>query len=247
MISGSPDELARKPKGWGEDDLSLFIEHAYLNSLASFVKHKDRFVKLAAVDCAYGRVTDGLDNVSSWFSALFAFRAHSSFRASCRLAVSGQAPEAYMVMRGCLENALYGWYLAVRPNLRDIWLARHKDESSFAAVKKGFKPSVMLSSLRENAPLVAAVATTLYNRTIDLGAHPNEQSLMQVLRISDHGSERRLHVDYLSSDQEVAFGLCIRSAAQVGICALDMLGLVFEDRFRLLGVDIELGRLKAGL
>ena len=134
-----PLEPLAPPPNWGTDEVSNFFEVAQRNAFGSFVQLRAPFAKLIAIDAFYRRLIDNLNHTREWFAAFFVLGAHSSFLAASRLAVSGHLPEAYMVLRGTLENALYGFYIAVRPELRETWLRRRDDAASMRAVKQEFQ------------------------------------------------------------------------------------------------------------
>ncbi len=235
------------PPNWGADEVSNFLEIAQRNGFGSFVQLRVPFAKITEIDTLYRRFIENLNHTRDWFSAFFVLRAHSAYLAACRLTVSGQIPESYMVQRGCLENALYGFHIATRPELREIWLRRHDNEASMRAVKQEFKIGTIFNRLVLTNAKVAEVAKTLYDRTIDYGAHPNEQALMQVLHMERDADNIRLEVRYLSRGEEPAFGACFKTTAQVGVCVLDTFRLVFRERFQLLGLERELDQLKRDL
>ena len=235
-----PFEPLRPPPYWGSDELSNFLEVAQRNAFGTFVQLRPSFAKLVAIDAFYRRLIDNLNHTRDWFTAFFVLRAHSSFLSASRLAVSGQIPETYVLLRAVLENGLYGFYIAVRPELREVWLRRHDDAGSMRAVKQQFKISAMFERLTLVSPQVADITKTLYDRTIDSGAHPNEQALMQVLNMDRGAGQISFEVRYLTMGDHPAFEACIKSTAQVGVCALDIFRLVFHERFDILGLSPEL-------
>lgn len=240
-------EPLEPPPNWGADEISNFLEISHRNGFGSFVRLRAPFAKITAIDAFYRRFIENLNHTREWFAAFFVLRAHSSFLGACRLTVSGQIPESYMVLRGCLENALYGFHIATRPELREIWLRRHDDEASMRAVKQEFRIGTIFERLTLTNAQIADVAKALYDRTIDYGAHPNEQALMQVLRMERAAGDIRFEVRYLTPGVEAAFGACFKTTAQVGVCALDIFRIVFRERFQLLGLDRELDQLKRDL
>lgn len=235
------------PPNWGADEVSNFLEIAQRNGFGSFVQLRAPFAKITAIDAFYRRFIENLNHTREWFAAFFVLRAHSAYLAACRLTVSGQIPESYMVQRGCLENAMYGFHIATRPELRETWLRRHDNEASKRAVKQEFQIGTIFERITLTNAQVAEVAKTLYDRTIDYGAHPNEQALMQVLDMERAAGDIRFEVRYLTRGEEPAFGACFKTTAQVGVCALDIFRLVFRERFQLLGLDRELDHLKRDL
>jgi len=236
-----------QPPNWGRDELTNFLELAQRNAYASFVTLRAPFAKLLAIDAFYRRLIDNLNNPESWFAALFLLRAHSCFLAAARTALSGQLPETYLLLRGCLENALYGFYLARRPELREVWLRRHDDAASMRTVKIEFQIGTIITSVDASDAQAARVAKELYDRTIDYGAHPNERALTQVLGM-DRGTDHvRFEVRYLTRGDELAFGVNLKTTAQVGVCVLDLFRLVYRERFDILGLTDQLANLKRDL
>ncbi len=235
------------PPNWGTDEVSNFFEVAQRNAYGSFVQLRAPFAKLIAIDTFYRKLIDNLDHANEWFATFFVLRAHSSFLAASRLAVSGQLPETYMILRGTLENALYGFYIARHPELREIWLRRHDDAESLRAVKQQFQIRMIFEQLTLANVRIGDVAKTLYDFTIDSGAHPNEQALMQVLNMKRANGNILFEVRYLTSGEETAFGACFKTTAQVGVCGLDIFGIVFRERFQILGLTQDLDTLKKDL
>ena len=116
------------PAGWGKDSLSAFIELANLNTLGAFVHYKDWFTRLQEIDAAFDKFSQNMLNISVFYEPFLFVRLHSSYRAAIRLAVSGQMPEAFSLLRGCVE---YGFTvftsISIPPRLkhgRTVMIAR---------------------------------------------------------------------------------------------------------------------------
>ena len=103
------------PRGWGDDKLSTFMDAGLNNIYASFTKLREELRLLSDVNDAFYRVAEHLTHPPDWFVALFLLRAHSSYLGGAQLALAGQLPEAYTLLRGCLENALYAF-----PSIRSL-------------------------------------------------------------------------------------------------------------------------------
>jgi len=52
--------------------------------------------------------------------------------------MAGQAAETHALLRLCLENGVYGFYLARNPASQKIWLRRHDTEESKKLVRNEF-------------------------------------------------------------------------------------------------------------
>src|SRR3972149_11921583 len=121
--------LPAPPAGWGGDEVTAFIDNARLNSFATYANLRPEYGAVAEIDVVFRKLVGNLLNTRDWFAAFFLLRAHSAFLAGAHLAMSGQAAETHAPLRLCLENALYGLYLARNPGSRGNWLRRpHSDQ-----------------------------------------------------------------------------------------------------------------------
>lgn len=234
------------PPGWGRDEITKFLDASRANSYATFANLKAEYAKLLGLDAANRTLVDNLLNTKDWFAGFFVLRAHSSFLAGVRLALSGQVPEAYAALRLSLEEALYGFYLSKNPASRETWLRRHDSAEHKSTVRAEFKIRNLFDALKAANKIEAKAAGTLYDRTIDYGAHPNERALMQALQMNKGVKQTELKVIYLMGDG-AALRLCLKTAAQVGVCALGIFRLVFKERFDLVGLTNVLDQLRKDL
>jgi hypothetical protein len=138
-------------------------------------------------------------------------------------------------------------FISQRPELAELWLRRHDDQASRKAVAQEFRIGTIFGVLEGRDRNAAAIARTLYERTIDFGGHPNERALSQVLRMERGDADVRFEHRYLMTGEEVAFGVCLKTTATIGVCALDLFRLVYQERMMILGLTDKLTRLKEGL
>jgi len=240
------NNLLTIPPEWGSDPLSQFIQDAIHNTHATFHNLKTWYNKLRDIHITFRAITQNMDGSPNWFSSFFLFRSHAAFLAGVRLAMSGQVPESYMVLRGCLESALYGLYVTRKPTSKEIWLKRHNDEPSKKKVKQNFKISNLFQVLEIEDKRLYTITRDLYDRTIDYGGHPNERAFLSVVKKEADESKTTFQSAYLIGN-EPAHKLCLKSCAQIGICALCIFRTIFRERFDILGLSETLEKLKKGL
>jgi hypothetical protein len=234
------------PPNWGKDPLSEFVDVARHNGFATFANCPVEYNLLSTVDGLFRHAIDNLVNTPEWFAAFFLLKCHSAYLGASAFSISGQCAESYMVLRGCLESALYGLYLCRHKNSCETWLQRHENEASLKRVKDEFKIVNMFSELKAVDVATHQATKGLYERTIDYGGHPNEQTLTSLLKRTDEGNNVRFDLAYLSADTP-AFRLALKTTAQVGVCSLLIFRNVYRERFAILGIDERLEKLKKGL
>lgn len=231
------------PPNWGADPITDFIEQARNNTFASYANLKSRYNPLVSVDKLFRDIANNLTNTKEFVPSFFLMRSHSSFLGGVRLALSGQVPETYMVLRGTLENALYGLYVSRNPESAETWLNRHEDKKCKQQTRSLFSYGNVIRHLESVDKKSYAAASQLYERCIDLGAHPNERSVTGVMNMSESDKELHYEVAYLIGNTP-ALHLAMKSTAQVGVCSLDIFHKVFKERFDILGVTEGLDKLK---
>jgi len=248
IVVARPNQKTSKqvPPQWADDSLSAFIETAKQNSYATFVNHKAAYKQLLKVDELFRDAIDCLVNTKDWFPSFFLLRSHSAYLGAVRLAISGQVGEAYMVLRGCLENALYGLFFYKNPNKAKLWYERHDSDIKRKEVRDEFKIYRMFQIIEKEGPNVSGACRDLYETCIDYGAHPNERSVSSVLDRAESGTAVNFNLKYLSGDSDV-LRFCLLNTVRVGLCCLCIFELILKERFEISGLTNKLNPLAVKL
>ncbi len=230
------------PEGWGEDTLSAFIELANRNTFGAFVHYKDWFTRLQEIDVTFNKFSENMLNIPVFYEPFLFVRSHSSYRAAIRLATSGQMPEAFSLHRGCLEYALYGFYLNEFPADIKTWVERDDSEAGKKKARKELTFGKMLSELDKSSVATGKATRHLYELTIDAGAHPNRKTITLAMKREETDEHVYFDLSQLNTDP-MMFIMALKTSAQIGICSLKIFKLVFPERFDLLGISDEIERL----
>jgi hypothetical protein len=234
-----------EPPKWGEDHLSGFIRLAYENSWATFVG-QPFFQHLIKIDAAFEKAIDTLHNSPKVLPNFFLLRAHSSFRAGARLSTSTQVYESYPVLRACLESGVYGLHVDENPGDAKVWLDRDETDDALKAMKKAFLIGPLLEELKETDAGLYEVVRILYERTIDLGAHPNPLGMLAMAEMTKDEKGVNYGAVYLTNNPTLVAG-SLKTTAQVGIAVLRLFRHVHTERFDLIGLSDDIKHLSAGL
>lgn len=194
-----PQAPSEMPEGWGLDPLGHFLEACRRNELASFANEPELYAQLSAINDRFianrKNMVIALTKLivqekpdmdfaeislepEEWLVVYFYLRCQAAFAAAARLALTAQAPETFMVLRGCIENALYAWHISTDEKLKRIWLDRHESEEAAKAVKKQFAIGDMKRSLLNRDSELGTKVNLIYDETIDKGAHPNVKAFL---------------------------------------------------------------------
>ena len=130
------DNLPDPPQGWGEDEVTVFLDAARGNSFATFANLPQFFEHLVVVDSLFRKAIPQFTAPDDVVPGLLLLRCHGAYLAAIRLSISGQHPETYSVLRTCLEIALYANHMRAAPSLAEVWLKRSEglDERRAAEV-----------------------------------------------------------------------------------------------------------------
>ena len=239
-------DLPDPPAGWSTDNITGFIDNVRLNCFATYANFQQEYAKLAEIEALFRKLLENLINTRDYFAGFFLLRAHSALLAGAHLAMAGQVAEPHALLRLCLENGLYGLYLAQNPDSRETWLRRHDSEQAKRCVRNEFTIRNLFDTLRGLNQREAEVTEKLYELCIDCGAHPNERALTQSLQVEKGPETVNLRIIYLSNDPLI-ISACIKTAAQVGGSVLGIFRLVFKERFDLTGLSERLNLARQGL
>ena len=235
------------PDNWTNDSLTSFIDVAINNITATFYRDKTECPLIIEIDNIFLEIAEALDHPGDRIvESILLYRTHSSFRAACILAMSGMSPESFVQMRNCLENALYALHIYKNKGLDEIWLNRHTDEASLKTVKNNFKISDVKETLKRTDKKNHEVASTLYDRTIDFGAHPNEMASTSSAIMEENEDGIKLQQIYASGGN-MQQRHAMKTTAQVGLCSLLTLRHIFKERFDILGLTVKLDKLRSAL
>jgi hypothetical protein len=233
------------PPGWGSDELSKFWDAARANQFGTFVKKRLIYERLVAIDRAFFEVRQQWANPNPLAAMLFV-RCHSAFRTAAGLAAAGQAVESYVINRAVLESAAYALHIFRNPDLGTLWLNRHQDDASMAAMREAFSHRKVQTTVTAVNRHAGERFEMLYQRTIDLGGHPNERSVTGNMSMVNEPDRLIMRVNHLVDDGPT-FDLALKSTAQCGVCSLEILQGVFHSLFELLGVNSAILGLREGL
>lgn len=147
LLPDAQAQLTSPPPNWGEDSLTQFIQVGATAGWASFVCPDTRpFVeRLIEVDRAFLVAIDTLGGPDpEFFKGLMFVSAHAAFRSSAQFAMEGRTCETMVLLRNCLEYALYGVQFHRHPELIEVWSHRGDGDAARKAVKKRFKNIEMM-------------------------------------------------------------------------------------------------------
>jgi hypothetical protein len=199
---------------------------------------------LGSVNAVFVLSSDFLAN-SDGLLILFMARAHSAFVGAVRMAASGQLAETFMLLRGLIENGLYAVHIKSDATRGRIWMDRHRTAEGERRVRSEFKFRRVLGTVQAINSDLGRIVHVLYDRCLDLGAHPNERGHFASAEFQDPDDAQFKAFLFTPDPKKIHF--LLRSCGEVGVVALRLFLLVFEERLRLTPVPENVSELHEAL
>jgi hypothetical protein len=231
------------PAGWDKDPLTQHWEACASNMVTNFATGSDELRYMQVVDNLFVEITKNLINSKKLIVALLLLRTHSAYRAATVIAASGMATDIYPILRSVLETAGYALLIYDTPELAAVWLERHTSDDDMAKVKAKFTVGAIKRAVMAKDAGLHAVFEKLYTATIDMGGHPNERSLTSSMTLTEDEQRKVFNVEYIQGNS-LGVKLAMKTAAQVGLCALYMFQHMMKERFELLGLRDAMQKLR---
>lgn len=162
--------------GWGVDRFTKYVLHCEEMTRQAFESQQGLVQAAIAGDHLTTSVmvramrNCGVENAPT--GALFMQMA-AQYRNTLRMSMSGQFLAGHVLQRAMIECAVYGWVCARDPNRRRKWVERGRDERSRRSARRAFAWTPLLEELQANEHDLGPHVQIVYERLIDLGAHPN--------------------------------------------------------------------------
>jgi hypothetical protein len=235
----------KEPPAWGGDSLSQFMCDADYNARVTAANYPTVFDLLRRVHDTFKRAEDAVEKDSGWLRLIPRFlliRTHSSYLAAIRCGMSGQLSEAFIVLRGAVEQAWYALHMAADPDgdrRLQIWLRRNDDEQGTQRCKAEFTVKNVRTTHESLDVASAKEMSFVYAALIDYGAHPNQMGVLTGVRTVESAQQIDYQVGILYP-AELPVMATLRLAVAVAVGALKVFQLIYPERYSFVGLDQEL-------
>jgi hypothetical protein len=227
------------PADWGRSELTRFFTLAEEQALATFAAMPQWIQALELIDRCL------TENAPTYFheidpprrtaSKLFV-RVFGTYRAACRLALSGQLYETTVLSRSILETAMYAWVCGDSAEHAAAWEKRSSGGDDLQRAKDLFKWGDLRRRLESVDADTARSIQNLYEEAIEYGAHPNVDGVALSSEVKDLGSDRfEVSTVFLHSEEAVL--LAILQLLRVMEVVYRLLDRTIRHRLRILGLD----------
>jgi hypothetical protein len=242
---GSSTALSRRivrnvPETWGRSELTQFFDlaeqqiHASVAGLPQWVKVLERIDRNLTVNSE--AFFHEIDKARYEASRLF-MRAFGTYRAACRLALSGQIYEATVLTRSILESAMYAFACGSSKEHREAWKTRGDSDAQRAVAIRLFKWVGLRKLLASKDPALEKELNEFYGDTIELGAHPDVDGIMLSSEDLAEGGKTKMSTIYLHGPDAIVIG--ILDLLRAMSLTYRLLFHTIGNRLLLLGIDEE--------
>ncbi len=242
-----------EPPNWDEGDaLELLFSNASRNERVTAANFPGMLkllgdINRALTDC---REVAGPGSARHLVPVFLWGRSHSAYLAACRLAMSGQHPEAFPVIRAQLEQSWYAFHIAMDESEGldrvTTWLRRNEDAETRKRCIKEFAVGNVRATHALHDSTNAADVNAIYEELIDFGAHPNPLGVLGSIRHTVGPEHNVYHVSILGNAPTPTL-LTLRYACAIAISSLRMMELARPLRFKITDQDTTIAQLRSRL
>jgi hypothetical protein len=183
-----------------------------------------------------------LENAKPLMCGVLCHRCQYAYKAAAGMSLSGQAVEAFVMARSCLEYAGYALTIFNKPELESVFTNRHVSDADMQAQKEAFRIGQIKNVIESFDPQLATIFNELYQRSIDFGGHPNPHGTFSAMKIEDSESPVLSMTAFVTDPPALQHAM--KSVAQVGLAALFIFQHIFKANFELLGIREEMNKLR---
>lgn len=159
--------------------LRSYLKAANEAETESLRDHDNFLSYVERLDALFRKLMTGKSHFEHPAASLLSMQSHANFLAGVSTAIRGQSPQTYMILRGCIESAMYAYLISLDEADGDVWMKRRENPE---AVKARFSANRAIQILGPRDPHLAAMAKDTYQSMIEMGAHPNPRSVMEHIR-----------------------------------------------------------------
>ena len=202
-----------------EGILSGFLTAARTSEAEILAKHPKMVDLLEKVTDALQRMTgtEALSNSQAPVASLLLLNSYSLYLSAVRIALSGQSPPLFAVLRACLESSLYAVIAAQSDENRKIWLERHED---IGRCRKTYTKEAATKYLQTVDPNLANFVTEHYGTMIEFGAHPNVRSVVHHVSFKKQEKLETMSLAILHNATSIIVLQSLMACFELGTCVL---------------------------
>lgn len=119
--------------------------------------------------------------------------AFMTWTSGVRMAMSGHETAVYPLFRTALESACYALLITLKPELEAVWSDRDTGEAERKASRKAFGGAVseVVKHLEAEQLGLGGFVGSLYETSIDYGAHPNIRAIRNHVQVAPPMNEQK--------------------------------------------------------
>ena len=225
------------------DNLVPYLDAVTSNQKANIQNFPGPFDLLRRVNLSLATAGQNMTNPNPIMCGVLFQRCQYAYKTAAGMALAGQAVEAFVMLRSCLEYAGYALAIFKDPTLEMVFTNRHVSEIDMVTQKKAFRISEIKKAIEGFDLVLAEAFTVFYERSIDFGGHPNPHATFSTMRMGDDLPANSFVTLALVNDP-TTLQHAMKSVTQAGLTALFIFQHIFKAKFELLGIRAEMDKLR---
>jgi hypothetical protein len=225
------------------DNLIPFFALVVSNQKSNIANHPTWYDLIRRVNICLATAGQNMVNPKPVMCAVLFLRCQYAYKTAAGMALAGQAVEAFVMMRSCLEYAGYALAIFNNPALEQVFANRHISNADMQAQKRAFRISEVAKVIETFDKQLAELFAIFYRRAIDFGGHPNPHATFSAMAMVPESADKSF-INYAMVTDTTTLQHAMKSVVQVGLTALYIFQHIFKAKFELLGIRTEMDRLR---
>lgn len=185
------------------DNLFPFLDLVASNQKANMALFPAQYDIIRRVNICLSTAGKSLINPKPVLVGVLFLRCQYAYKTAAGMALSGQAVEAFVMMRSCLEYAGYALAIFKDPALESVFMSRHVSTDGMHAQKQKFRIAEIKAVIKCFDSKLAELFQEFYDRSIDFGGHPNPHAAMSMVQMADTPVDNSFTTLALTTDSKV--------------------------------------------
>lgn len=244
--SAAHETSVHVPLGWPNRYLTNWFSKLEKQAFATFVNYAEVIEPILAFEEEFSSQVSKIFREAApdeQLAFVLFTRMISVQSAAARLLFAGQIYEANALMRSAVECGVYGCVLKHDAGLRQIWANRGKSNSARERCRAAFGWNGLLGILDGRSHSLRRLIKPVYERLIDMGAHPNSEGIVEGVILDKSSDGRTIMRTVLSGVEETSFTAAARLHLTVLHIGFELVRAAVPQRIEKSGVAVPLSQI----
>lgn len=209
--------------------LADFLNAASSNEKQICDLHPKLLELLTRLNQSFMRMLSGEITAGRETPSFLVLSAHAYFLAAVRIALGGQMPPVFPLLRASIEAVVFGYLMSTDVEKIGVWTDRHASDEAKKKCRKTFTGPAGIAEISKKDLPLGQVLQYYYDHSIEVGAHPNAGAVLPHLDVTDAGDQWLVRLRCIHPADSTAVYDTLVIIVASGCCILAAMSYVLSD------------------